>query len=110
MSNNNHVMDVNGDEELIKRSEDSKKKVEALERRKQELIDLHEKAKRQLQEAQAEEGRLIASANSLNQELHASKLMEQNLQQLSQRLHNIQQVYKTKNQVCFIFYFVFVTR
>lgn len=73
--------------------------MQALERRKQELIDLHEKAKRQLQEAQAEEGRLIASANSLNQELHQSKLMEQNLQQLTQRLNNIQQVYRTRNQV-----------
>lgn len=55
-----------------------------------------------MQEAQAEEGRLIASANSLNQELSASKLMEHNLQQLNQRLNNIQQVYHTRNQVGFL--------
>lgn len=86
----------------MRRSEESKRKVEALEKRKQDLIELHEKAKRQLQEAQAEEGRLIASANSLNQELNASKLMEHNLQQLNQRLNNIQQVYRTRNQVSYL--------
>lgn len=62
-------------------------------------MKLQEKAKKQLQEAQAEQSRLVARASSLNQELSSAKMMDLNVHQLNQRLKAVQQMYDVRNQV-----------
>lgn len=70
---------------------------------------MQENAKKQLQEAQAEQSRLVARASSLNQELSVGKMLGVNIKQLNQRLRAVSQIYGTQNQVLKFVYFTFVT-
>jgi len=73
-------------------------------------VSLQQVAQRKLAEAEAERARLLSRAGVLHNETIAGSSLESNLQNLTERLRNVERVCEEQNRVSAFYYSMFISK